>query len=145
MINHKSALRTQLQCDAWASLSGLHSSVLWWELNYPLRPALLLLSLLSSLSIHCQTLPFYTPWSNTVFCFFYHRTTPSHSHFPNVGGALHIGKFITLHSYCTSSHHMGMLQFPSCLDWEACQACVTQAVFKPWIQLLCFCMQLLVQ
>lgn len=81
MINHKNALRTQLQCDAWASLSELHDSVLRSELNYPLRPALLLL--------YPAVLPFNTlpnpPILHSMeqqgFLFFFHRTTPLHCHF----------------------------------------------------------------
>lgn len=74
MINHYSARWTQLQCDAWASQSRPHDSALRSELNYPSDPCFSPCPLLSSLSAHCQTLPFYTPWSNTVF--FYYLSTP---------------------------------------------------------------------
>lgn len=52
MINHKSAVRTQLQCDAWASLPGLRDNALRSELNYPSDPR--------SLSSPPAVLPFCT-------------------------------------------------------------------------------------
>lgn len=48
-------------------LPWLHDNAQRSELNYPSDPRFFSSPQLSSLSAHCQTLPFYTPWSNTVY------------------------------------------------------------------------------
>lgn len=118
----------------------------------PQRPTLLLLSsACPPFSALCQTLPFYTPWSNTVL--FIALLHPSHNHFQNVavftlqyvrpGSALYVGVEVYYSAQVRHNPPTSMSVYTETFSFmfrlKGLSVFVTQASFKPWILLLCLC------